>query len=124
MIGAFFDVYNTLRFGFAEHIYAAALEREVVARGHSVAREVLARVMYRGEALGFQRLDMVVDERLVVEIKSTAELHKSAHTQLRSYLRATNLEVGLLLHFGPEANYFRMVNRNSSAAEADPSRSA
>jgi GxxExxY protein len=78
VIGAFFDVYNTLRFGFLEHIYALALERELLARGHRVAREVGVCIMYKGDELGTQRLDMVVDEKLVVEIKATAELHKAA----------------------------------------------
>ena len=58
---------------------------------------------------------MVVDEKLIVEAKATIELHKSAHRQLYSYLRATNLEVGLLLHFGPTANYHRLICRNVKA---------
>jgi GxxExxY protein len=114
VIGAFFDVYNTLRFGFLEHIYAMALERELLARGHRVAREVGVCIMYKGDELGTQRLDMIVDEKLVVEIKATAELHSAAQRQLQSYLRASRLEVGLLLHFGPEANYFRLICRNPS----------
>jgi hypothetical protein len=59
VIGAFFDVYNTLRFGFLEHIYAMALERELLARGHRVAREVGVWIMYKGTELGVQRLDMI-----------------------------------------------------------------
>jgi GxxExxY protein len=55
---------------------------------------------------------MVVDDKLVVEIKSTVELHKAAVRQIRSYLQATKLEVGLLLHFGPEARYVRVVSSN------------
>ena len=112
VIGAFFDVYNTLRFGFLEHIYAMALERELLARGHRIAREVGVCIMYKGTELGTQRLDMIVDDKLVVEIKATAELHKAAQRQLHSYLRASRLEIGLLLHFGPEANYFRLICRN------------
>ena len=81
VIGAFFDVYNTLGFGFLEHIYVMALERELLARNHRVAREVAVQVSYKGQWLGQQRLDMIVDEKLVVETKSTQELHKSAHRQ-------------------------------------------
>jgi GxxExxY protein len=120
VIGAFFDVYNTLRFGFLEHIYAIALERELLARGHRVGREVGVCIMYKGTELGTQRLDMIVDEKLVVEIKATAELHKAAQRQLHSYLRASCLEIGLLLHFGPEANYFRLICRNSVASSVLP----
>lgn len=55
---------------------------------------------------------MVVDEKLVVEIKSTYDLHKAAARQVYSYLRATKLEVGLLLHFGPEPHFYAQVCRN------------
>ena len=113
VIGAFFEVYNTLGFGFLEHIYVMAIERELLARGHLVGREVSISVMYKGHRLGTQRLDMIVDGRLVVETKSTHDLHKSARRQVFNYLHSTNLEVGLLLHFGPEARFYRITCRNS-----------
>lgn len=74
VIGAFFDVYNTLGFGFLEHVYSIALERELMARGRLVGREVSIPIQYKGDVLTSQRLDMVVDERVVVEIKSTQVL--------------------------------------------------
>lgn len=114
VIGAFFDVYNTLGFGFLEHLYVRALERELVARGHAVGREVGISVRYKGEELGTQRLDMIVDGRLVVETKSTYELHKAAPRQVYNYLRATQLEVGLLLHFGPQPRFYRLLCRNTA----------
>ncbi|MFN2564747.1 MAG: GxxExxY protein [Gemmatimonadaceae bacterium] len=113
IIGAFFDVYNTLGFGFLEHVYVLALERELLTRGHRVARELSVRVMYKGEELCTQRLDMVVDDKVVVETKSTFDLHPSAQRQLYSYLRASNLEVGLLLHFGREAKFYRLFCRST-----------
>jgi GxxExxY protein len=112
IIGAFFRVYNTLGFGFLEHVYGAALERELVKRGLRVSREHWVRIYSDGAELCQQRLDFVVNERVVVEIKSTYELHKAAARQVRSYLRATNLEVGLLFHFGPEAKFFRLYVPN------------
>jgi GxxExxY protein len=121
VIGAFFDVYNTLGFGFLEHIYVMALERELIARNHRVAREVAVRVFYKGDVLGEQRLDMIVDEKLVVETKSTYELHKFANRQLYNYLRSTNLEVGLLLHFGPTAHIHRVIHRNKKVNPSNPS---
>jgi GxxExxY protein len=105
-------VYRTLRFGFLEHVYALAMERELIARDHRVCREFGVRIMYKGEELCTQRIDMVVDEKVVVEIKSTFHLHPSADRQLYSYLRASNLEVGLLLHFGREAKFYRSYHRN------------
>lgn len=80
VIGAFFEVYNTLGFGFLEHLYVMALERELLARGHRVARQVGVRVTYKGELLGTQRLDLIVDDKLVVETKSTYELHRAAQS--------------------------------------------
>ena len=108
IIGAFFEVYNTLGYGFMEHLYLKALERELLARGHKVSREVWVSVMYKGEELGKQRLDMVVDDCIVIEVKSTYDLPKSATRQLFNYLRATDLKVGLLLHFGPDPRFFRL----------------
>jgi GxxExxY protein len=108
VIGAFFDVYNGLGFGFLEAVYTTALERELRDRGHKVGREVLAPVRYKGETVARQRLDMVVDEKLVVEVKSTYDLHGSAPRQVYNYLRGTGLHVGLLLHFGPQPKFYRI----------------
>ena len=109
VIGAFYDVYNTLGYGFLEQVYMSALERALRARGHVVGREVHIPVFYSGEEISRQRIDMIVDERLLVEAKSTQDLHKSASRQVFNYLRATRLQVGLLLHFGPEPRFYRLV---------------
>jgi GxxExxY protein len=119
VIGAFFEVYNTLGYGFLEHLYLKALERELLGRGHRVAREVWVTVMYKDAELGKQRLDMVVDDCIVIEIKSTHDLPRNATRQLFNYLRATNLKAGLLLHFGPASKFFRVslpTNRSRSGS--------
>jgi GxxExxY protein len=113
VIGAFFEVYHTLGFGFLEHVYSASLTRELRDRGHDVAREVSVPVWYKDDEVARQRLDMVVDHVLVLEIKSTRLLHEGAARQVENYLRATNLEVGLLLHFGPRPQFYRAVCSNS-----------
>src|SRR5215207_9009288 len=102
IIIAFYEVYNAMRYGFVEHLYSLALERELKLRGHEVGREVSVPVDYKDYYLGTQRIDMLVDHKVVVEIKSTDQLPPTAKRQLYNYLRATKLEVGLLLHFGPE----------------------
>jgi GxxExxY protein len=112
VIGAFYEVYNTLGFGFLEHLYVMALERELRKRGHTVNREVSVPVSYKGEHLGTQRIDMIVDAKVVVELKSTLQLSPIAERQLYNYLRATNLEVGLLFHFGPQPRFFRQIKKN------------
>jgi GxxExxY protein len=110
VIGAFFEVYNDLGFGFLEQIYVGALAVELRRRGHVVDLEVGSGVTYKGVEVGSQRLDMVVDKALVVEVKSTIDLHSSARRQLLNYLRATHLELGLLLHFGPKARFYRLIS--------------
>ncbi len=113
IIGAFYRVYNTLGVGFLEHVYAAALERELLKIGLRVSREQWVRMYYDGIELCQQRLDFVVNERVVVEIKATEHLPKAATRQTISYLRATNLEIGLRLHFGPEARFYRLYAPNN-----------
>ena len=112
VIGAFFEVYNNLGFGFLEHIYVTALERELRARGHTIAQEVGVPVMYKGERLATQRIDMIVDNKLILETKSTYHLPPTAIRQLYNYLRVTNMEVGLVLHFGPQAKFYRQIITN------------
>jgi len=109
IIGGFYEVYNTLGFGFREHIYSTALERELRARGHEVAREVWVTVYYKGELLGRQRIDMIVDDKVIVENKADYRLRYGVRSQLYNYLHATDLQVGLLLHYGPRPKFYRMV---------------
>lgn len=112
VIGAFYDVHRALGFGFREYVCALALERELKARGHQVDREVAVMVYYRGEPLALQTLDMIVDEKLVIEMKATDSLHPGATSQLFSHLCATNLKVELLLHFGHQPKFYRVICEN------------
>src|SRR5919109_5431708 len=118
VIGAFFEVYSVLGFGFMEHVYSLALERELLERGRLVGREVSIPVFYKGDTITSQRADMIVDERVVVEIKSTHVLPSTAKRQTINYLRATNLEVALILHFGPEAKFYRLVHSHKQHGTA------
>lgn len=110
VIGAFFEVYKTLGFGFLEHVYREALERELIERARTVQKEVLVPVWYKAAVISSQRVDLIVDGKVVVEIKSTEMLAPAASRQLLNYLRATSYEVGLLLHFGPKPRFSRMVH--------------
>ena len=116
-IGAFYAVYDELGSGFLEHIYVAALQRELCRRGHDVARETRVPVFFRGERIGLQRLDMVVDQQLVVEVKAAESALDYGSKQLFSYLRATRLEVGLLFSFGAKPVFKRVVCRNALKAD-------
>jgi len=105
IIGAFLKVHTTLGFGFLEGVYAAAMQVELNGRKHHVEREICAVVRYGGVAIARQRLDMVVDGKV---IKATETLHRGALRQLHNYLRATDLGVGLFLHFGRAAHFYRV----------------
>jgi GxxExxY protein len=107
ILGAFFTSYNRLGYGFLESVYVAALERELLKRNHRVAREVAVRIQYDGEDLTWQRLDMLVDESVIVETKTGPLLSPLASRQLDNYLKATTLEVGLLLFYGPRPEFYR-----------------
>lgn len=107
IIAAFFDVYNTLGYGFLESVYAEALARELRRRGHRVEREVSVKVWFKGQLIARQRVDMLVDDKVIVEIKAGLMLPITGSRQLYNYLRGTDKEVGLLLHFGPEPKFYR-----------------
>jgi GxxExxY protein len=111
-IGAFYTVHKTLGFGFLEKIYMRALQVELEYRGHRVVREYPVTIVYRGVEIGNHRLDMVVDDTLVVEAKAVEHLPRGFTRQLFNYLRATEFEVGLFPHFGRSANFYRIVSRN------------
>ncbi|HEY3746474.1 MAG TPA: GxxExxY protein, partial [Gemmatimonadaceae bacterium] len=85
-------------------------------RGHKVGREVFVPVFYRGEVIARQRLDMVVDGKLVIEVKSTYEVNAAAPRQVYSYLHGTGLQLGLLLHFGPRPKFYRIFSSTPSTS--------
>jgi GxxExxY protein len=114
VIGAFFEVYNLLGYGFLEHVYSAALELELLDRGHSVGREVSVAISYKRREIARQRLDMIVDNVIVVEIKAGAALPPGSLRQIFSYLRGTNLAIGLLFHFGPHPAVKRAERRGTT----------
>src|SRR5258705_12753963 len=90
-IAAFYEVYNTLHFGLMESAYAGALHVELLAQGIPVEREPLLRVYYKGYVVGAYRADLIVDGRLILELKSMAKVGHPEKRQLLHYLRATNI---------------------------------
>jgi GxxExxY protein len=113
LLGAFFEVYRDLGFGFLEAIYSSALAVELDRRGMEVQREVPVEVVYAGVPVGRYRIDMVVERKVVVEIKATKTIGLAEQRQLLNYLKATDFEVGLLLHFGPNPGFKRLAYANS-----------
>ena len=109
IIGAFYEVYNHLGFGFLESIYVRALVIELEDRGHRVEREVVVDIYYKGRFVGRHRLDLVVDGKAILELKSRELFPAFGPKQCLSYLKATRMEVGLVLHFGPSPKFKRVV---------------
>ncbi|HEX7939219.1 MAG TPA: GxxExxY protein, partial [Gemmatimonadaceae bacterium] len=107
ILGGFFTVYNALGYGFLEHVYSNALSLELRNRGLKVEREVAVEVQYRGQPVGHYRMDTVVEGRVLVELKATAALSEADRRQLFNYQRASKVELGLLLHFGPKPAFRR-----------------
>lgn len=114
VIGAFFEVYRRLGYGFLETPYKNALAVELGFRGLKVAREVPVEIQYRGVGVGIYRIDMLVETKVLIEAKASTALSEADDRQLMNYLRATDVEVGLLLHFGPEPKYRRRVYSNTN----------
>lgn len=112
ILDTFRDVHRALGFGYRERIYALAMERDLIAKGHRVDREVGVMVYYRGEPLARQTLDRIVDQKVVVENKAGERLHPAAHEQLFSDLTSTSMEVGMLLHFGRPSKFHRLICEN------------
>jgi GxxExxY protein len=112
LIGSFFDVRRELGYGYREHIYALALARLLISRGHKVAREVPVIVYFQGEPLARQVIDMIVDDKVIVENKSAFGRVREACGQTYSYLWGTTLEVGLVLSYGREPKFYRMICEN------------
>jgi GxxExxY protein len=88
-------------------LYARALEITMQQRGLRVEREYPIVVTFRGQQIGFHRIDMLVERRVIVEIKSTERLAEVARRQLRTYVKAAKVELGILLHFGPAPHFYR-----------------
>lgn len=109
IVGVFFTVFNQLGFGFLESVYKRCLEILLKRRGLLVEREYPVEIYFEGEFVGRHRLDMLVERRIIVEVKSSERLSDVPKKQLRNYLAATGLRLGLILHFGPRAQYYRVI---------------
>jgi GxxExxY protein len=109
IIGGFYGIHRTFGFGFLEVPYANALCVELERRGLHVKREVPVRLTYLGVEVGLYKIDILVNDVVVVEVKSTPRLTAAHEKQLMNYLKASNKEVGLLLNFGPEPEVVRRV---------------
>jgi GxxExxY protein len=113
ILAGFFRVYTELGSGFLEAVYSRALAIELRQLGLQLDFEVAVAVIYRGHEVGFFRADMVVENRVLVELKAADRLVAVHEQQTLNYLNATNLEVALLLNFGPRPTFRRFLLTNN-----------
>ncbi|NOY99106.1 MAG: GxxExxY protein [Chloroflexi bacterium] len=108
---AVFEVHNQLGPGFTEKIYERALVFELEKRAIPFEKQKIIEVVYKGQSLGTYHLDLVVDNKIILELKAVAGLNDLFKQQLLSYLRATNIRLGVLINFGSQrVEYVRIVN--------------
>lgn len=109
IINAFYKVYNTLGFGFLEKVYENALFLELKERGIECKTQQQVRVYYNDNEVGFYIADMIVEEKVIIEIKAAEAICEQHECQLINYLRATDKRVGLLLNFGQKPQFKRKI---------------
>lgn len=112
--GAIFDIYNELRPGLLESVYEKAMVYELRSRGLKEESQVEVPLMYKGQVLGNDlRVDLLVENKVIVELKSVEEMKKVFFKQLMTYLRITNLRVGILVNFNTDQidhSIHRLIN--------------
>ena len=112
IIKAFYKVYNTLGYGFLEKVYENALALELRELGLFVTQQQSIEVYYGGQQVGEYFADIMVDDKVIIELKAAEKLRGEHKAQLINYLKATNKEVGLLLNFGRTAEFKRLIFTN------------
>lgn len=100
--GAFYEIYNTLGPGFKEIVYQKAFAKELKIRGLNFEQEKSIPIIYKEEKIGIYKPDFVVENKIIIEIKSVAHLTKIDEIQLYYYLKGTNFQLGFLVNFGEE----------------------
>jgi len=104
-----YKVHNTLGFGFLESVYQNALRIELLKSGLGAEKEKKIQVYYDSQLVGDYMADIIVEDKVILELKSVKELHPAHSAQLVNYLKATCIEVGLLINFGESVEVKRKI---------------
>ncbi len=112
IISAFYIVYNTLGYGFLEKVYENSLVIELKQAGLNVLQQQNIRVYYENQVVGDYFADIIVNDQVILEIKTAEGLREENRAQLINYLKATDKEIGLLLNFGKTAEFKRVIFTN------------
>lgn len=112
IIQAFFKVYNTLGYGFLEKVYRNALYFELIEMGLNASMEKKIFVYYKTRVVGDYCADIIVENIIICELKTSENLCEADESQLINYLKATDIEIGLLLNFGKKPEVKRKIYDN------------
>ncbi|UUV19976.1 GxxExxY protein (plasmid) [Fusobacteria bacterium ZRK30] len=112
IIKCFYKVYNTLGYGFLEKVYENSLLIELKKLGYKVESQKSLDVYYDNQVVGNYYADIVVENKIILELKSAETLRREHKNQLINYLKTTDIEVGLLLNFGEKAQLKRVMFSN------------
>lgn len=118
IIGTFFEVYNELGYGFIESVYENSLCIALRDKGLKVHQQIAIPVWFRGKQVGDFDADVLIDQLILLELKTARAIEPAHIAQLLNYLKATEIEVGLLLNFGPRPEFKRVVFGNERKALA------
>jgi GxxExxY protein len=121
VIRSFYKVYNKLGYGFLEKVYENAILVDLNREGINAIAQAPIKVLYEGHVVGEYFADILVEDKVIVEIKAARALASEHEAQLLNYLKATNVEVGLLLNFGTQPEVKRKVFDNYKKQNLCPS---
>jgi GxxExxY protein len=119
IMSAFYKVYNCLGHGFLEKVYENAVAIELERQGHAVRQQQPIKVFYEGHPVGDYFADLIIDDLVILQLKAAQGISEAHETQLLNYLRATDVEVGLLLNFGTKPQFRRKVYMNDKNEHPD-----
>jgi GxxExxY protein len=117
IVGAAMEVHKILGPGFLEAVYQLALEKELTLRGIPFQHQVELPVTYKGDLVGIYKADLIIDNKIVVEVKGISRLHASHEAQALHYLAATGLQLAILINFGISSlEYHRVVKSENKSS--------
>jgi GxxExxY protein len=124
LIGLFFAIHNELGHGFLESVYEQAFSVLLAENGIFFERQIAVPVWFHEKQIGEFRVDLLVERKVILELKTGRDIESAWEKQLLNYLRATEIEVGLLFNFGPNAQFRRYVFENEKKNPRNPRESA
>jgi GxxExxY protein len=120
VIGGFFDAYNQLGRGFLESVYEGAMEVILKGAGLQVKRQHPIDVWFRGKKIGHFRADLLINDVLIVEIKRAKRIHSRHRGQVYNALKASQIQLGLVVNFGPDPTFKRIILMNNKKGNLPP----